>query len=468
MNHPDDGESSESSLATTGPAWKVRALPAGMHRALAYLLRRLEEHDGIIAHPVSFRNQTTIRNAAIPAQDSPGKVPVLISNELMRVVSYCPETDQASLIRDRQIANAQSRIGESMLTRVVRHAFHDVNSKVGASPRFVQLLLDAGADPLVCCDSGKNVIHDLIWSAVPDEVEEEAAVMERSSKIFESVLRSAGRAGMLSLLLCADRHGTTPCEYFKTEKHTNWQELLESVVTYRAVKQPRSHPVTQDQSFPKIARTAAVVQPTKKRTLLLDDDVPTQKTIMRCHHTKNPHRVMKRKCPFNQVHPEVDQAYTSGTSQELETDIAATAPSVYCGSEHSRIELNNVALKKSALCLEIPEAEDGSMPYSNAAELAKLEETMLEQGIKILESQQPEAEQTSVSYETFFFPGRTSGSNDGDQKQVTDRPDSGLSPSSDLSDLYGLSSSINVHRTPCENLTNSSSNVSADSNCTYS
>jgi len=267
MNHPDDSESGESSLATTGPAWTVRVLPAGMHPALAYLLRRLEEHDGIIAQPVSFRNQTTIRNAAIPAQDSPGRVPVLISNELMRVVSCCPEADQASLIRDRQIANAQSRIGESMLTRIVRHAFHDVNSKVGASPRFVQLLLDAGADPLVCCDSGKNVIHDLIWSAVPDEVEEEAAVMERSSKIFESVLRSAGRAGMLSLLLCADRHGTTPCEYFKTEKHTNWQELLESVVTYRAVKRPRSHPLTEDQSFPKIARTAAVVQPTKKRTL---------------------------------------------------------------------------------------------------------------------------------------------------------------------------------------------------------
>jgi len=192
---------------------------------------------------------------------------VLISNELMRIVSECPADDQPGLIQERQIANAQSRLGESLLMRVVRHAFRDIQSTVGPSPGFVRSLIDAGADPLVCCDSGKNVAHDLIWSAVPSEIGEESVVTSATREIFASLLQAAGKDGMLALLLCQDRLGTTPCEYWNCEMGHNWQELIESVVTYRAPKRPRCAPLTLDQSFPKAARTAATEHRAKKRAL---------------------------------------------------------------------------------------------------------------------------------------------------------------------------------------------------------
>lgn len=225
------------------------SLPA-THQALAYLLRRLEEHDGTILQPVSFRDQTVIRNAGGFTENNAGNAPMLITEELVQAITDCPAADGRAPTLSRQMANTQTRFGETLLMRIVRHAFKDVDTVAGPSPLLVRHLLEAGADPLVCCDAGKNVLHDLIWCAVPGDKSAAPAVAKATREVFASILKAAGREGMLALLLCQERHHTTPCEYF-TAAHTCWKELLESVVTYGARKGYRCLPLRKDQTLPK-------------------------------------------------------------------------------------------------------------------------------------------------------------------------------------------------------------------------
>ena len=62
------------------------------------------------------------------------------------------------------LANAQNANGETVLMKCCRRALYTPSRSPLA---VVSLLLKHGADPMVCCDSGKNVLHDLFWSAKP-------------------------------------------------------------------------------------------------------------------------------------------------------------------------------------------------------------------------------------------------------------------------------------------------------------
>lgn len=68
--------------------------------------------------------------------------------------------------KSARVANAQNANGETVLMKVCRRALSG-NDK-GGGLNVVSLLLKSGANPMVCCDSGKNVLHDvsyLQWSS---------------------------------------------------------------------------------------------------------------------------------------------------------------------------------------------------------------------------------------------------------------------------------------------------------------
>ena len=67
----------------------------------------------------------------------------------------------------------------------------------------LKILLECGANPMVCCDVGKNCLHDLLWMNRPPP-REALRVLEDA---IELLLATAGRQGVLSLMLGKDRTG---------------------------------------------------------------------------------------------------------------------------------------------------------------------------------------------------------------------------------------------------------------------
>ena len=59
---------------------------------------------------------------------------------------------------------------------------------------------------MVCCASGKNVLHDLFWSAKPPPPD----VLEAMETMVDMLHESTAGEGFLELMLSEDKHGYTP------------------------------------------------------------------------------------------------------------------------------------------------------------------------------------------------------------------------------------------------------------------
>ena len=94
----------------------------------------------------------------------------------------------------------------------------------------VSLLLKSGADPMVCCDSGKNVLHDLFWSAKPPPPD----VLEAMETMVDMLHESTGKEDLLELMLSEDKHGYTPLDYVVPEQQPNWRKVVDTVVAWAA------------------------------------------------------------------------------------------------------------------------------------------------------------------------------------------------------------------------------------------
>ena len=81
---------------------------------------------------------------------------------------------------------------------------------------------------MVCCDSGKNVLHDLFWSAKPPPRD----VLEAMETMVDMLHESTGKEGLLELMLSEDKHGYTPLDYVVPEQQPNWRKVVDTVVAW--------------------------------------------------------------------------------------------------------------------------------------------------------------------------------------------------------------------------------------------
>merc|ERR1711971_1198395 len=131
-------------------------------------------------------------------------------------------------------ANAQNRFGETILMKMLRHVIWNNNRRW-----LFSLLLGRGADPMVCCDSGKNLLHDLFWAAKANPVgstneidEEQALHLHRfTTMVIEMIWQRIGSQELLCLLGAKDQHGNNPVDYINPEMQPHWMELLDFIVT---------------------------------------------------------------------------------------------------------------------------------------------------------------------------------------------------------------------------------------------
>merc|ERR1711990_1378004 len=63
-------------------------------------------------------------------------------------------------VSTQDLIHSRSHTGETLLMKLVRRTLRD-----DCPVEFPNALLQLGADPMVCCDAGKNVLHDMFWCA---------------------------------------------------------------------------------------------------------------------------------------------------------------------------------------------------------------------------------------------------------------------------------------------------------------
>eukprot|EP00658_Telonema_sp_P-2_P016843 TRINITY_DN1651_c0_g1_i4.p1 TRINITY_DN1651_c0_g1~~TRINITY_DN1651_c0_g1_i4.p1 ORF type:complete len:230 (+),score=47.62 TRINITY_DN1651_c0_g1_i4:149-838(+) len=193
---------------------------------LEYLMGRLEE-ENILLTPEWWYSSSDIqclsllnRKGDAPnthvgfSQLADNHIPVLYNSEVCKSITEATNEEFGRLVMEQQLANAQNPTGETILMKMVRHAFSSMDRRTGPSHGFVQTMLNAGANPMVCCSSGKNVLHDLVWAAMPcAEEQNPSKCLELMEFIARSLLSATGKMGMLKLMLSKDKNGDTPVEY---------------------------------------------------------------------------------------------------------------------------------------------------------------------------------------------------------------------------------------------------------------
>ena len=95
-------------------------------------------------------------------------------------VQYVVAADVRGLERiltSARMANMQNRCGETLMMKCCRH----LSDRRGVA--VLQTLLQRGANAMVCCDVGKNCLHDLFWMNVPPPVESMRAMEARPSPL---------------------------------------------------------------------------------------------------------------------------------------------------------------------------------------------------------------------------------------------------------------------------------------------
>jgi len=156
---------------------------------------------------------------------SADELPLMYDKQLLKVLLQGTQSEVEAACCDARTANAQNRTGETVLMKACRH----VMSAEGYTKTWlIKHLLEREADPLCCCDSGKNVMHDLFWSALPPPEN----VLEALEQTVVLLLKHAGREGVLKLMKSCDRFGFTPVSYITPESQSNWEPLVNSIFSW--------------------------------------------------------------------------------------------------------------------------------------------------------------------------------------------------------------------------------------------
>jgi len=200
----------------------------------AYFLRRLLER-GLRFEPRAFNSPLSQVHCVALNYRTEDELPVMYDKDLLGLL-YAGDLDRvktrlfSSGEHSHRVVNAQNANGETVLMKVCRRA---LTSKAPGHRHIVDvvsLLLNAGANPSVCCDSGKNVLHDIFWTAKPPPPQT-LKVMEA---LVELLSDAAGKIGIIDLMLSQDKHGYTPLDYVIPLQQPNWRRLFDRVINWCA------------------------------------------------------------------------------------------------------------------------------------------------------------------------------------------------------------------------------------------
>ncbi|KAJ8610030.1 hypothetical protein CTAYLR_006644 [Chrysophaeum taylorii] len=186
---------------------------------------------GIKIDPIAFNNPRSPVACVALKYRTEDELPQMYDKELLSVFYEGSMEEVRSRVvgeKSSRVANAQNANGETVLMKVCRRALSGTSKGGGLS--VVSLLLKSGANPMVCCDSGKNVLHDVFWTAKPPP----AAVLEAMEKMVDILREATGKNGLLELMLSEDKHGYTPLDYVVPSQQPNWRKIVDTVVGWAA------------------------------------------------------------------------------------------------------------------------------------------------------------------------------------------------------------------------------------------
>jgi len=176
---------------------------------------------------IQLRHQA-LRNlsARNESESIPGGVsPYFYDIPLLNVLGEGSRSEVEAAISSKEIANAQNRNGESLLMKAMRKIIHESGLN---RTWLIEVLLERGADCMVCCDTQKNILHDMFWASKPPPTQ----VLHAMEFIADLLCKHLGRDRVVSLLLSPDRLGQTPVQYILPLHQTNWQVLIDIIVGY--------------------------------------------------------------------------------------------------------------------------------------------------------------------------------------------------------------------------------------------
>ena len=178
--------------------------------------------------PLSFKNPDSKITCVALKYRTTDELPEMYDKPLLKLMyEGSLEEIREKVAPESRVANAQNATGETVLMKCCRRALYTTSRSPLA---VVSLLLKSGADPMVCCDSGKNVLHDLFWSAKPPPPD----VLEAMETMVDMLHESTGKEGLLELMLSEDKHGYTPLDYVVPEQQPNWRKVVDTVVAWAA------------------------------------------------------------------------------------------------------------------------------------------------------------------------------------------------------------------------------------------
>ncbi|KAJ1459360.1 hypothetical protein M885DRAFT_613524 [Pelagophyceae sp. CCMP2097] len=191
-----------------------------------YFLKALVERgmllEGVTIAPVPFNNPSSKIRCVALKHRAAEDLPHLYDKQLLSLMCDGSVEDIKRQVSSARVANAQNVNGETVLMKVCRRALSTHDPSLGV----VALLLESGANPLVCCDSGKNVLHDVFWSAKPPPVE----VLKAMERLIALLYEWTGSVGLLELMISADKHGYTPLDYVVPSQQPNWKHVVDTII----------------------------------------------------------------------------------------------------------------------------------------------------------------------------------------------------------------------------------------------
>jgi len=215
-------------------------------RAQEYFIQQLTGH-GIKIAPMAFNNPRSHVTCVALKYRTEDELPQMYDKDLLRVFYEGSMDDVRRKVlgeKSSRVANAQNANGETVLMKVCRRALSGngvagvATKQAGGGLSVISLLLKSGANPMVCCDSGKNVLHDVFWTAKPPPAE----VLEAMENMVAILRESTGKNGLLELMLSEDKHGYTPLDYVVPSQQPNWRKIVDTVVAWASEEASLSSP----------------------------------------------------------------------------------------------------------------------------------------------------------------------------------------------------------------------------------
>lgn len=166
--------------------------------------------------------QGTIRNLSLEGEPPPLGV-VLYDKALVCTIVDGTKEEVEAAIKDRSIANAQGRNGETLLMKAARV----ITSQSGLNKTWlVETLLDRKADPMVCCQSKKNMLHDLFWTAKPPPGD----VLAQMQDVCLTVQRHVGTSKFLELCTAPDMHKHQPLHFLREMQFETYRNIMDKIL----------------------------------------------------------------------------------------------------------------------------------------------------------------------------------------------------------------------------------------------